>query len=102
MIQVDQKDNIYWRKYIDIGNCIKDLLNKMNNMDLQAKNEVFFDGLVKFKLVDFFFLLLLLFVDDEESTFFLLLFFIFFFFEDEFVDFVVVVRFLVFFFFRFV
>jgi hypothetical protein len=41
MIQVDQKDNIYWRKYIDIGNCIKDLLNKMNNMDLQAKNEVF-------------------------------------------------------------
>ena len=41
MIQVDQKDNIYWRKYIDIGNCIKDLLNKMNNMDLQAKNEAF-------------------------------------------------------------
>jgi hypothetical protein len=40
-IQVDQEDHVYWRKYIDIGNCIKTLLNKIQTMDLQQKSEVF-------------------------------------------------------------
>ena len=37
---LNQSDPINWRKYIDTTNAIRDVLNKISNMDLVDQNEV--------------------------------------------------------------